>query len=99
MTTLLAYIEQEQTFALRDAAHQVITQLGGSQREQIYLYICEHPEGVSMEEINHALFRGKKINAVCGRINELRSSEKVMLAGSRKNEITGMMNAIWIKKQ
>ena len=98
MITLLAYLDEVQTSATRDASYQAVIQLGGSQREVVYEFVREHPEGVTNQDINIGLFHGKKINVVCARINELRKLDRIIVGGTRTNEQTGMHNVYWIVK-
>ena len=63
-----------------------------SQRMVIFHFIKNHPEGLTRNEISRKL--DIKINAVCGRVNELLKFGTIYEDMKRKDEYTQKMNLV-----
>lgn len=78
----------------------VTTGEASSQAQHILgLLVGVFPDGLTNQEIEQ--LSGVRINAVCGRVNELRKLQfapgklLVMLHGTKTNPITGVQNIVW----
>lgn len=83
---------------IRDLSYRQVVEShqGSSQAQRILDYLLIHPEGATNNELNRVLFGGQKINAVCGRVNELRKMGLISSGGARIDSVTGKLNAYWI---
>lgn len=105
VTTLLQYLSSDDDTQLvtryddstKLAAYKRVLSSGllSSQQNAIAQYLFAFPNS-SYEDINDGLFFGRKINAVCGRMNELRKNGIVVVSGYKTSTKTGMRQVTWV---
>lgn len=78
------------SFDVRDASYKGDF---SSQTERIYYYLLCNGEGKTSNELSKEL--NIRINAICGRINELRKKEIVGVIGKKIDPVTGKLNIVW----
>lgn len=96
--SLLRWLSNESsTEQTKSASYQnlVSTELLGAQQLLVFEWLGSHPLS-SYEDINKGLFNGKKINVVCGRMNELRKMDLVSAVGFKVSEETGQKQVLWV---
>ena len=68
-------------------AYRAIKPFLNGKRAQVYEFIEKRPNGATRQEISRAL--GEPINSVCGRVNELLGRGYLVVAGTKKDAVTG----------
>lgn len=84
-------VQETSVVAYYEAAREGVL---GVQASRIYDALRAAPDGLSNQEISART--GVRINAVCGRVNELRKAGLVVCGGLRLNQESNKQNMVWV---
>lgn len=75
-------------------AYKEIKPFLSGKRKEVYEFLSLYPQGLTRNEIERESEYKFRINAICGRINELMAKGFVVAIGTKKDWVTGHVGEI-----